>query len=588
MSGPWEDYADEAEGGPWSQYKVTAESLRTSNPGEYDPNSPEFKERNDPTAGMSGLEKLLAGAASGVANVYRGGRQLLAQVADAHGREWARDQGMSFEPENTLSANLAVNDARRLDAPLMATGTGRAGNILGGVAAATPLALVPGANTTMGAILTGGALGSVQPVAEGESRLMNAALGAGGGWAGKLVGDKVASTLIPGRQASASATPGVATATSNVSGNPNVAVRGGGAGFGSVGDDTTGLNSALQAAMAGGRSLGMRATPGQATGSRALQQMEAKLESQPMTSGPFNAIKDANQKVLNRAVADAIGESDDLVDSTVLARANERLGSVFADVRDATSRQVEPRAFVAHLQKVNDEFEGLLPDGRTIAQHPLVQRLFRYAETGQATGEQLGGLTSKLARAAYKETTSASGDREMGEALYMVKDYVDDLIEQGLSGQRLATYQAARGQYRNLINVTRSAGVINPSSGNVNGASLATVLQRTDRHGFLFGKNKTDMYAAARFAQAFRPIVGDSGTATRSMITSPVEAIASLPFNVATRLYTSSPAVHLATAAQGASQAARKAASPVATPALRLASPYLPAAGGLLATYAGQ
>jgi hypothetical protein len=51
------------------------------------------------------------------------------------------------------------------------------------------------------------------------------------------------------------------------------------------------------------------------------------------------------------------------------------------------------------------------------------------------------------------------------------------------------------------------------------------------------------MYEAARFAQAFRPIVGDSGTATRMMEITPLNMLLSMPTNIAASAYTSAPAI---------------------------------------------
>jgi len=89
----------------------------------------------------------------------------------------------------------------------------------------------------------------------------------------------------------------------------------------------------------------------------------------------------------------------------------------------------------------------------------------------------------------------------------------------------------------------------------VQGRQLASVLQSEDRRGFTFGGNRSPMYEAARFSQAFAPIVGDSGTATRSALPGPTDWLLSLPFNIATRAYTSSPAVRLSAKAAAAANA---------------------------------
>jgi hypothetical protein len=367
---------------------------------------------------------------------------------------------------------------------------------------------------------------------------------------------------------------GQAGAATAISGTAQATGRGGGYNFGTVGDDaTTGLTAGQEAARSGFPQG--RLTPGQATGNKLLQRLEAKLESQPMTAGPFDRIKDTNIREVNRAVARSIGENTDNLSADVLDNAATRMGAVFNNVRDDVERTIDPAQFVSRMQAVRDEFEAISPQ---LWNHPLVTRLVTHAEQGTATGRDLGNLTSKLSREAHRQMTSPQGDRELGRALANMKDYVDDLVAQGLSGDRLRTYEAAREQYRNLSLLTSRVGAINPSTGNVNSGALANLLQQKDKAGFLFGRNQSDMYNAARFGQAFRPIVGDSGTATRMPLPSPTDFVLSLPFNLATRAYASTPAVNAAARAQAASNAAAQAVAPITR---GLISPAM-SPGGLL------
>lgn len=115
----------------------------------------------DPTRDMSGMDKFRAGMGKAFVDVGRGAGQLVGAVDRA-----------------------SVDESRRLDAHLMATGAGMSGNIAGNVAAYAPLALVPGANTIAGGAALGALTGAAQPVGEGDSRLANATIG---GMAGALV-----------------------------------------------------------------------------------------------------------------------------------------------------------------------------------------------------------------------------------------------------------------------------------------------------------------------------------------------------------------------------------------------------------------
>jgi hypothetical protein len=122
-------------------------------------------QRADPTKDMSGVGKFVAGYGAAVPQMVRGVGQLLGMVSQEE-----------------------VDEAKRLEKPLMESGAGMAGNIAGNIAATVPAIAVPGAATLRGAAATGAALGATQPVATGESRLENTAMGAGFGAGGVALG----------------------------------------------------------------------------------------------------------------------------------------------------------------------------------------------------------------------------------------------------------------------------------------------------------------------------------------------------------------------------------------------------------------
>ena len=131
----------------------------------------------------------------------------------------------------------------------------------------------------------------------------------------------------------------------------------------------------------------------------------------------------------------------------------------------------------------------------------------------------------------------------MGIALAKLKDVVDEHLKKGLSGDTLKMFNSARDEYRNLMTLTGSPGVVNSSSGDVMKNWLARTLASKDKAGYVFNRNQSDLYNAARFAEAFKPVVGDSGTATRSMSNLSLENLAKLPFGLVARLYLSQPSV---------------------------------------------
>ena len=111
----------------------------------------------NPTDGMSNLERFLAGTGKAFTDIGRGVGQKLGMVSNAD-----------------------IEESRRLDAALMDTGYGTAGNIFGNVAALAPTAMIPGANTITGAGAIGAVTGYMQPSTSNNENIRNTLYGGAG------------------------------------------------------------------------------------------------------------------------------------------------------------------------------------------------------------------------------------------------------------------------------------------------------------------------------------------------------------------------------------------------------------------------
>jgi hypothetical protein len=118
--------------------------------------------------GTGAIGRGVIGAGKAVSDLWLGGKQLLGFANDSE-----------------------VSESRARDAALMNTTSGKVGNFAGNVAAAIPTMFIPGVNTAVGAGIVGGGMGALQPTVSGESRLMNTAIGIGGGVAGQKLGNVV-------------------------------------------------------------------------------------------------------------------------------------------------------------------------------------------------------------------------------------------------------------------------------------------------------------------------------------------------------------------------------------------------------------
>ena len=438
----------------------------------------------------------------------------------------------------------------------------------------------------------GGAVsGALQPVTPGAADFFSQKaeqIGAGGvlGAGGGYLSDKMLNLLL-GKGPTVTTPAGASTAQAQTSATvtPTASVTGGQVTPGVVGADTSAaLTEAQKAILDRGKAMGFKTTPGQETGSRSLQQMEARLESNPMTSGAFNTIKDTNQKVLNRATAQAIGVDAAELSNPVLAKAQNQISAVYNKVASPNVQKLDQMYVMNGIDLIDSAAEGLTT--QPFKTNIVVKQLQELANKGEATGNQLTTLSSKIGKRAKNEMTTVNGDRELGQALFQIKEIVDDQLAAGLSAADQAAFQAARTNYRNLMTVRTSSGVVNPSSGNVSGLNLASALTRKDPRGFMEGRNTTPMYEAARFAQAFRPIVGDSGTATRTMEYTPLNMLLSMPTNIAASAYTSAPATAVARRMQSGLFPAG-VVNPATEEMLRRALP-LTAGAGMTAGLLGQ
>lgn len=146
-----------------------------------------------PTEGMSSGELFLAGVGKGMTDIGRGIGQRLGMVSEQD-----------------------VARAKQLDQPLMETTAGTIGNVIGSVAPALPTAFIPGVNTYTGAAALGATMGALQPTVEGESPVVNAAIGAPLGMAGQFAGNMI----TRGANATINAVKPIASKVKNLITNP--------------------------------------------------------------------------------------------------------------------------------------------------------------------------------------------------------------------------------------------------------------------------------------------------------------------------------------------------------------------------------
>lgn len=290
------------------------------------------------TDGMSGLQRVLAGAGKSFVDTAQGLKQAGTDAAFGLARGMAggsefrqalRQQQAPIQQRQTDEAT----DRRAVDASLMDTGAGLAGNIAGTMAqllgpgylargTGAAAALLP--RTAVGNIAQGAALGAVQPVAEGDSRAMNAGLG------GLLGGAGYAATAVPGAIARqvGQMSPAISRSMQE-----------------RAADDVIGQfaadPAAVRAAAANPQTLvpGSMPTLAEASGDMGLAGLQRTLANLPDFAPRLAERQAANNAARVGAIRQALRGADSDAASLIRTQTREAEGPVIADIKRQTGAQ---------------------------------------------------------------------------------------------------------------------------------------------------------------------------------------------------------------------------------------------------------
>lgn len=410
----------------------------------------------DPTEGMSGLDKALAGYGRAWTNTGRGLGQLVGAIPQER-----------------------VDDAARADAPLLKTGAGTAGNVLGNVAQM----IAPGGAAMRGAQLaglgaraapiaasamTGGALGAALPTVGDETRLGNAAKEAALGAAGGAVGEGVAALARGGREA---------------------------------------LAPAVKALAQKAEAYGIPVTAAQMSDSAFVKTLQSALSKLPFSGQ--GKLYETQQAAFNRAIGRTFGVEADAITPEVAAAAKQRLGQEF-DRLTAKNKLTLTDESISRIADVVQRAgkTGTADNARTVSN--LADELINKSENGVVSGQAYREFDSQLGRM-MRSTTDGDRRYYLGE----LRDAVRESMDQGIGAADKAAWGAARGQYKNLKTVE---DLIEKSpSGNLSPALLMGRV-RANNSNMAYGGGG-DLADLARIGSQFlKQQVPDSGTAQRMLV----------------------------------------------------------------------
>lgn len=351
----------------------------------------EYDTAADPTDGMSGTDKFLAGVGKGMTDVGRGLGQMVGLVD-----------------------RKDVAETRQRDAALMKTGAGMAGNVTGSVAALLPAALIPGAATMGGAAAIGLGTGLAAPSQSTGETLKNAALGGVLGPASILAGRAVGAG-VRGTQS--------LLEPFTKSGQNRIAAR-------TLQEFATNPARAAQN-LRGAQPLvpGSLPTMAQGADDAGLAQLERTLVNNPETGGGFAERYAAQRAARNSALADLAG--DPAKRNAAVAAREAAAGPLYSQAKSA-------------VYEIDDKLGNLL-------NRPVMQKaLARAKASADNQGRTLQFSTqSSGAFAGVGGAPVVTSRRITGQGLQDLKMALDDMLvdpASGIAGSEAATLKSLRGQ----------------------------------------------------------------------------------------------------------------------------------------------
>lgn len=271
--------------------------------------------------------------------------------------------------------------------------------------------------------------------------------------------------------------------------------------------------------------LGMPLTYGDRTGDATARRVEAALKSNPLTSKPFDTMRETRIDAVTGRTASGLGLGDNVTEipSATLGQAVDDIGQRFQQVGQSIGEMQIPETIASRIQNIKktEPFLELAVDLGDSTSPALIG------------GQDVMGIRSALGKASAQAWKS--GDSIKGQYIDDTIDGLDGLIDGQIGDAGRSMWNTAKRQWRLLKAVERGQS-LNEVTGKVNPGSFRNSLRQVYKDQYLRGgasdPSLVDLFDSVRVANLANDIVGDSGTATRlgfmGMLKNPVETTLTL------------------------------------------------------------
>ncbi len=454
---------------------------------EFKPQAKAAPVTYDPTEGMSAADKFFAGVGKSMHDTYRGTKQLFGAASPEELTEW-----------------------KQIDAPLMDTGWGMGGNILGHMAQF---------------VMPGGVLGATGKAATALGKTKNASGLLTAGNALTNTGKAFIAPTSVKAAAGAGASYGLLQPGDKAQ---NVALGGGGGALGQA--VTKGITSTIapkiKDSVRGLLDKGVDLTPGQILGGTAKTVEDASTSVPIIGDFIINAQKRSNDS-LNKAVWNKVlkplGKKmpDDIpMGHDAYAHVDKVLKESYSELLPKMKGKVDAE-FIKEITNLKSLVGAdTLPDELAKTFDKIISKevMGKFTDSGLATGETLKKIQSRLGSKAknFRKSTDAH-QRDLGDAILEAKFTVDRLISR--SNPKYADKLKAIDEgYAMKKTAQRAASGLGTDDGVFTAAQINNAVKTSDNSldKNLFAKGEGLLQDISRPAKSIMPSkIPDSGTAFR-------------------------------------------------------------------------
>jgi hypothetical protein len=461
----------------WSDMTEPKSSVNTSAPNPADITWNDSKKTD--TSKMSDSELFLQGlkgsgktTATGIGQVLDAPAQYLEQklkgtaVGDVIS-QFGQKLGLPTAEQAATQRPEEIRRLREENKPISNTTAGMAGNITGDIGQAL---LLPG-GTILKSGIAGSALGSAQPVGEGESRVMNAI---GGGTAGAL------------GQAGVNAISRIAQPIAK------------------------NLSKQAEKGVEVLKKAGVPLDLAQETGSKVMSWAKRLTSDNPFTGGGSQAFVEAQNNAYTKAIAKTMGENTERITPEIIQNAKLRLGDNYDNLFGRNGVRVT-RDFQKSLNELKLDSEKVMPEGQKGITNIVNDILDKSkVNMGLLTGKQYQAIKQQLSAMEAQGGTAGHYAGELREKLF---EGLSDTIKKIGSKEDLQLLKQTNKQYGNMKKIEDVA--LKDPEGHISASQLYNSLTAKSKRNSFYQEDPE----LARLASAGKSVLPEkmpnSGTAAR-------------------------------------------------------------------------